>query len=251
MKVLIATPAVSFTPSYVSSIVETLSWASRSNIEIVFHTRAGSNINELRECMMQDIHEHPGQLPDKIFWIDSDVSWLVSDFVKILSSPFSLTCGAYLTNTQGQLSVAKKHNVESSLVPYDCGDIDSLGEYQKIFASGFGFICMDADVVEKIGPPWFHPVHLTPEQDGLKDHICTSEDTAFCMRANRLGIDIFWDTDVLVGHEKSTLWLPTDNPRSRRAVGIESKRIASQWVKNLSQEQYEILDSTKSSGKND
>lgn len=242
MNVVIATPAQSFSSLYVSSLVETLHSLHEIGINALFHTRAGSNITELRTCMMSDIYESPRDKPDKVFWIDSDISWVPSDFIKILSSPFRITCGAYMQNPNGELSVCSKISGTDRLSPYKVSDLSNLKEYEKIHASGFGFICLDFDVIEEIGEHWFAPIWLTPELDEAAEHICTSEDTSFCMRANRKQIPIMWDTTVILGHEKSTLWLTSDASESSAIVGIPPKRVSHQWVKNLQQDDYSIID---------
>ena len=245
MKVVIVTPAPSFSTSYVTSLVETLHHAQTFNVEIMFHTRSGSNINELRNIMAQDIYEHPGEKPDKIFWIDSDISWLVADFVKILSSPFRITCGAYMLNPDGDLSVATQHETTDRMLPYSIKDVANLKEYEQIFASGFGFICMDFDVLEEIGLGCFAPLALSEELDNTMPHFCMSEDTAFCMRAKRAKIPIMWDTEVLLGHEKSTVWFPSSCDESTRTVGLNTMRTVSGWHKVLNKEETNSGDKDK------
>lgn len=242
MNVLICTPAQSFTPSYVTSLVETIAWANKNNIEIQLYTRTGSNITEMRESMAREIVRIEGRKFDKIFWIDSDISWVVGDFLKILTSPFQVTCGAYMITPLGHLSVARV-NEEQSFEPYNINEefelfytvdeMEQMSEYVSVKATGFGFVCMDDGVLEKMGDSWFASVDAEFEKDGIASkYQCSSEDTSFCIRARRAGFKIMYDTTVLVGHEKPTLWLPSINERSGLNTGsVPSKRWANQWHK--------------------
>jgi len=242
MRVLVCTPAQSFTPSYVTSLVETLAWANTNNVEIQLYTRTGSNITEMRESMAREITRMEGVGYDKIFWIDSDISWVVGDFLKILMSPFQITCGAYMITPNGHLSVARVSE-DKSFEPfnineeyelfYTVDEMESMTEYVSVKATGFGFICMDADVLKSIGDSWFTAVDADFEVDGVKSkYLCSSEDTSFCIRARHAGFKIMYDTTVLVGHEKPTLWLPSIKERSHVHGGsVPSKRWTNQWHK--------------------
>ena len=106
-RVLIMTPAISYTPEYVASLCQTFKFGYENNINVDIHTSAGSHIGQLREIMVEQIRI--SRIPyDKMLWIDSDIQWTVDDFAKIISSPHPITVGSYHVSPNGKLSATKQ-----------------------------------------------------------------------------------------------------------------------------------------------
>jgi hypothetical protein len=219
-----------------------MAWGNANNVDIQLYTRTGSNITEMRESMAREIVRMKDKQFDKIFWIDSDISWTVSDFLKILMSPFQITCGAYMITPRGHLSVARvgeddsfqPYNIDEEFeLFYTVDEMESMGEYVPIIATGFGFVCMDDGIFEAIGDSWFVGIDVDFEVDGVRSkYQCSSEDTSFCVRARRAGFKLMYDTTVLVGHEKPTLWLPSISRGTNfHDNSVPNKRWTNQWHK--------------------
>ena len=82
--VLIATPAFSFVPEYVTSLVETTKVLNEKGISYHLLHKSGSFIPSTREMVATDSFGHNWKTRDigggkytyrKIFWIDSDIEW--------------------------------------------------------------------------------------------------------------------------------------------------------------------------------
>jgi GT2 family glycosyltransferase len=207
-KIIIVTPANSFTPVYVSSLLETQAFAlSQKNIQIVLSTLDGSNIAELREMMAYNIISTSDDY-DKMLWIDSDIMWSIEDFQNIIESPHKITCGAYMISPEGEMSIAHLYP-SGNIFHIHAKDIGNKNTYMEVDFSGFGFICIDKGVFESIEPPYFANVKVPIIQD--KEHMLVtvqSEDSSWCSRAVKAGYKIMFDTRIIVGHQKKTIWFP-------------------------------------------
>ena len=207
MRVVIVTPANSFMPIYVSSILETQIFAYENNISIKFATLDGSNVSELRETLAKNLVEHTEDY-DKIIWIDSDIKWSPQDFVNIINSPYDVTCGAYMIYPDGKLSVGM-HEPNGSIRHLNCYSMKVTSRYIPVDMSGFGFICMNNGVFESMTKPYFSNAVVDISQDGvLTKEIVLSEDASWSIHAFNAGYKIMFDTQILLGHQKKTIWMP-------------------------------------------
>lgn len=200
--VVIVTPANNFTPPYVCSLINTLRYCNKLNINVEFITHNGSHIGQLREILA---NEAVGVIPkyDFIFWIDSDITWNFSNFIDLLISPHKITSGLYLVSQDGNLSAimpgASKEN--SSVTFLHKKDLNNFPKYVKTYAVGFGFLCIKNGVFEQMEKPYFKNI-----RSELIDEFETSEDGAWCVNARRSGFEIVCNTKVVVGHCKQSVW---------------------------------------------
>jgi hypothetical protein len=222
--VLIITPARDFAPCYVKSLFNTVQHCDRNNINLTFIQEGGSHIGQLREVLaFMALINHPEYT--HMFWIDSDMSWTVSDFCALLESPHMVTCGMYAIKSDGSLSIIiKRSQEELSMktknskeyleVDYKFAqkeDIEGKPRYVNIEASGFGFVCFKNGVFENLHSPYF--ANIEEEEfvslDGRPvKMMVTSEDAALFKRAKIAGFDAVLDSTVKVGHFKSSIWMP-------------------------------------------
>ena len=104
-------------------------------------------------------------------------------------------------------------NSEASIFDYKFAKIEDLNtsvKYVNIDAAGFGFVCFKQGVFENIHNPYFADAEeeaVTSDGRVIK-RIVTSEDTAMFKRAKDAGFDAVVDTDVKVGHFKSSVLVP-------------------------------------------
>ena len=200
--VVIITPANSFTPPYLTSLVQTIKECNRFNIKIEFITNNGSHIGQLREILAK---KATGIIPgyDYLFWIDSDITWSFSDFIELLNSPHKITSGLYLVSQNGNLSAirpgASQDNSSTTFI--NAREIHQLPKYIDVYAVGFGFLCIKNGVFESMQEPFFNNI-----KSELVNEFETSEDGAWCVNARRSGYEIVCDTKVRVGHCKQSVW---------------------------------------------
>ena len=105
--ILIATPGFMMEAQYVKSLVNTLSECDKRGLTYKFINGSGSLVHHARELTasggegLELNPDHKGPIGDsvtynKIFWIDSDISWEPWQFFKIYDSDYDVVTGAYL-----------------------------------------------------------------------------------------------------------------------------------------------------------
>ena len=112
--VLIATPAFSFVPEYVTSLVATTRMLNEKEISYHLLHKSGSFIPSTREQVATDSHGHNWKTNEigggkytykKIIWIDSDIEWTPEDFLRIYDSEMDVVSGVYQTHPNGTVAV--------------------------------------------------------------------------------------------------------------------------------------------------
>jgi len=207
--ILIASPGSSFVAGYVQSLAETLHGCAQRNLTVKFMNGQSSLVHHARELTasggstkeLDSAQTAPGKdlTYDTIVWIDSDISWTVEDFFRLVDSPYAVTTGAYLLN-DGSTTV-HAWNFPGSIPAHA---MLSMKEPTKIQSCGFGFIAMKQGVFEAMPRPWFsHEFQKVGVDSKGGDVIdCLGEDISWCVKANRAKIDIWFDPRVLVTHNK-------------------------------------------------
>jgi hypothetical protein len=210
--VLIATPGKLLHAEYVQSLVETTKWLNSEGISYKFLNKQGSLISSTRELTALDSYNQDWDATKvgsgaytygKIFWIDSDVEWDVTEFKKIYESPLDIVGGLYQTHPNGRVAAAfldanglPKAARESDFILYD--------EPIEMYGVGFGFIAMKSGVFENCNRPWFLMERI--QWPHLPFELNVGEDYSFCINARRNGFKTFIDPTVKVKHHKETIY---------------------------------------------
>jgi len=204
--VLIASPGRNFEAEYVKSLVPTLQYLHENNISYRFASIYSPTVSGAREATLMDdnfldIFSDKILLgkatADKIFWIDSDMSWTVEDFKKIYESDKDMVSGVYVSD-QGVPMFSVNGSTAKSRELAATKDVVEVGEV------GFGFVCMKSEIFSKIERPWFSTVFQKVTQGEEERLIPYGEDYSLCIRARKAGYKIFVDTSVRLGHHKKT-----------------------------------------------
>lgn len=202
--VLIATPGSSMEAEYVKSLVKTLKYLDDNGISYLYLNEYSSQVNMAREAtaMGSMFLDAFNKLPvrgevtyDKMFWIDSDISWEPEDFMRLYESDKEIISGVYL-NFQGvpMFSLKEEQKFE---------DILNDGEVVELLAAGFGFICIKSGVFENMPRPWFEiRFHELEDGEGNKMILPFGEDYSWCSKAVSCGFQLFLDPQVLLLHYK-------------------------------------------------
>jgi hypothetical protein len=211
--VLIATPGGMIEPGYVKSLVLTLAECDKRGISYKWLNAYSSLVHHARELTasggegLELNPEHKGPVGDsvtynKIFWIDSDISWNIEDFFKLYESEHDVVTGAYLLADGMTTSVHAWGNPGG--IPKN--QVLSMKDELKIQSMGFGFVAIKSGVFEKIERPWFkyfdQPL-ITSNGNTIVDSI--GEDISWCIKAYQSGIELHFDPSVLVNHTKKSL----------------------------------------------
>lgn len=208
--ILIATPGFMMEAQYVKSLVNTLSECDKRGLTYKFINGSGSLVHHARELTasggegLELNPDHKGPIGDsvtynKIFWIDSDISWEPWQFFKIYDSDYDVVTGAYLL-ADGVTTTVHAWGAPGGIPKQD---IMQMTEPLKIQSMGFGFAAMKSGVFEKMERPWFkHYTQEIQKTDGTIIEDSIGEDVSWCINAYKAGIDIYFDPEVLVKHMK-------------------------------------------------
>lgn len=212
--VLICTPGHSMEAEYVKSLVDTLEVLNKEGITYKFLSEYSSTVSGAREATLMgslfldafSTKPVSGKLTyDKIFWIDSDISWHPKDFIKIYQSSEDITSGIYINNK----GLPMFTQLESQLNI----DVYTMSQYKQRFevaAAGFGFICIKSGIHEDMQRPWFESIYqeIENEDKTKKMKIPFGEDYSWCYRARHQGYKIYVDPTVKVTHNKKVPLTP-------------------------------------------
>lgn len=210
--VLIATPGKQFVAEYVESLIETTKWLNSNGLTYKLLNKQSSFVASVRELVATDTYEHNWQTKEvgsgeytygKIFWIDSDISWSVESFARIMQSGQDVVGGLYATAPDGTVAVAR---FDPKGRPAKTRETDFFmnDELTEVFGLGFGFIAMKSGVFENMDRPWFKIEQM--QWDNIPFTVNVGEDYSWCMNARRNGYKIFVDPTVKVLHHKDTIY---------------------------------------------
>jgi len=220
MRLAILLPAISYRKMFFESWILLQSWLESGEVvtEYIISTAAVSDVYQARNlCVLNALELPPlgegvkvlgGKEYDKMLWMDSDQVFTVDDVKKIISHDVDVVTGIVPIGMENRTCIGRWSTPEEmekgQVCYYSLSGLQELANGDGLVPiefSGFGFICMKQGVMERIGYPWFrHTVHKI---NGIKT--LTTEEIGWCVRAKELGIKIYADPEVRVGHEKSML----------------------------------------------
>lgn len=209
--VLIATPGAMLEAQYVKSLVKTLEECDKRGIKYKWMNNYSSLVHHARELTAsgaEGLNLNPYQKSpggddisyNKIFWIDSDISWTIEDFFKIYDSPYDVASGCYLL-ADGITTTVHAWGSPGGMSALEIIDLKDPIRVQSL---GFGFVAMKSGVFEKIERPWFNHEYVKVGEDSEGKEIidAVGEDISWCIKAYRAGIELYFHPDVLVTHMK-------------------------------------------------
>jgi hypothetical protein len=210
--VLIATPGKMIHAEYVECLVETCDWLSKNGLTYKFIGKQSSFIPSGRELTALDSYESDWVTREvgagkytynKIFWIDSDMSWDVEDFKRIYFSDLPIVAGLYATHPNGTVACSKFDPEGRPALVHE-SEFFMQEQPVEMFGVGFGFVAMKHGVFEACDRPWFRIEGV--RWDGLEFDTNIGEDYSWCMNARRNGYKTFIDPLVKVKHHKETIY---------------------------------------------
>lgn len=207
--VIIVTPGSAMERAYVKSLMETTVELNRLGMSYIWMNESSSLVHNARETSAGgdkrlDPNDHGplhGQCTyNTMVWIDSDIRWSVSDFMKLVNTDYDILSGAYLLADGTRATIYTPEYPEG--LPKEL--ILGMTEITQVDAIGFGFVGIKRGVFEAMDRPWFGILHNTIMDNlGKEVHISLSEDISWCLRASHAGFTILFDPTILVGHLKT------------------------------------------------
>jgi hypothetical protein len=209
--VVFATPANSFTPGYLRSLLVSTNALNQEGLSWNFLSQGGSLVAMARETTIGGMDTNNVKMTqpcsgeftyDMIMWIDSDISWTPTDLFALYNSKKEITSGCYLMEDR---TIPIYQQPRGGMMPEAL--LDDYKRPFKVAGCGFGFIGVKSGVFEKMPRPWFGPVPIPnfDEETGEKteDFILVGEDLSWCTKAINSGFEIWVDPDVRVVHQKT------------------------------------------------
>lgn len=210
--IVIATPAGSFKPDYVKSLVETTKWLNKKGYSYHFVSQYSSFVPSARENTATDsfgadwdaVSFGGGSFTcEKVVWIDSDISWSVEDFERIISGDKDILAGMYAVGRDGRIA-AMRLNEAGHPVSLNALEFLVEGEPIRVDGVGFGFVAIKASVFSKMSRPWFKIREISLE--GVDYPVMLGEDYSWCAGAKEAGFDIWLHPLVRVEHHKEVVF---------------------------------------------
>ncbi len=214
--VVIATPGSSMKSAYVKSLIHTIKMLEDKNISWSFASEYSSYVPYAREAtVLADsvvMDESSGFEPkpilqgisyNKIFWIDSDISWTPEDFLELYESREPIISGVYAADEKGKLCAFYLDEDEIPRWHTKQNFLRYVAEGQEVietWAVGFGFLCVAAGVFEKMDRPYFNIENI----DWSGNPTYVGEDLSWCINAKRNGHRVMVNRTVRVTHHKES-----------------------------------------------
>ena len=171
--------------------------SSKLGVAGIKSLRIGKMIEVKIESNEEDIKEKIDLLCDQTFTVE--------DFRKLLSMDCDVASGWY-SQPHGYTPVVEKlddaYFAENG--HYQFIKTDEMLKRKFSFKAdyiGFGWVLVKQGVFEQMEYPWFAPKKIKVPQG----YEMCSEDVAWCLDAKALGIDVYVDPQIHVGHEKTQI----------------------------------------------
>ena len=219
MKILFCLPGREYSGNFLRCWTELIAHCHSKNYQVMVNQQYSCNIYYVRNmCLGGSIARGENQKPfdgkldyDYMMWIDSDILFSVQQFQRLLDHKQDIVSGLYLmdggkayaTVETWDEDLFKKNEAFHFMTPEDVGRIKREKTLLPVVYTGFGFILVKKGVFESMRYPWFRPEFV--DIKGCKDF--TMEDVAWCREATRLGYKVNVDLEVVVGHEKTKIYI--------------------------------------------
>lgn len=204
--VVICTPGHSMEAEYVKSLMETVNHLNKNEIRCKFVNRYTSRVAAARESTAMDsvyldafsTKPFSGMLAyNKMFWIDSDMSWEPLDFMSLYASPLDIISGIYMNEVGVPMFSPLHEHIDPRTLIME-------NQPQEVMGVGFGFVCIKNGVFENMQRPWFADQFFKCEDasTGKTVYVPYGEDYSWCISARNSGFKVYIDPLTKVTHHK-------------------------------------------------
>ena len=218
MKILFCLPGKEYSGNFLQSWTNLLGYCYKQGHTVIYSQQYNCNIYYVRNmCLGGSILRGENQKPfnnkldyDYMMWIDSDIIFTPQQFHMLLDHKKDIVSGLYLMD--GGQSYATVQNWDEEYFQKNGTfhfmtktDVEKMKQYRTfpVVYTGFGFMLVKRGVFESMKYPWFKPEFVN-----IKGSIdFTMEDVTWCREANRLEYEVHIDPNVVVGHEKSKIYI--------------------------------------------
>lgn len=225
-KVIIGLPGSSFTNNFLISWTRTLYalWQSEK-YEVIIAPGSSSFVSFARmKTLGLDVLRGKDQKPfndteyDVYITIDSDIVFSPQNIIDLIESTEThpVVAGYYMMSDCKSLAVVKDWDTTyfSKTGTFKFMTIEDINSWKSATGSnyipvsyvGMGFFAITKEVLNKLKYPYFNSeLQKIVTEDGKELVDMCSEDVSFCKNVQSLGYEIFVNTEIRVGHEKSLI----------------------------------------------
>jgi len=186
------------------SLLKTLDACLRARISFNISHKVGCPLVPYARSLV--VHQFLKGNASRLFWIDSDMEWEPSEFMRLLalSTKVDVVCATYPTKTDDQEIFVKHPDLRTV-------DLHKYG-LVKIHGTGLGFCCVTREVIEALvatKPRIYDPAlgeeiadvfRLDTTIDNEGRTVGRGEDMAFFADLRELGCDVWLDPTIKLGH---------------------------------------------------
>lgn len=215
MNLVVCIPGTSFSSEFFIRWTIFLQYCNQKGINVILSQQQSCNIYYVRNmCLGGNTTRGKDQKPfdskvkyDYLLWIDSDIIFTPEHFEKLLSHDKEIVSGLYRMENYTQFATVKEWD-EEYFKKYGGFEfltdetIKGKKDLMNVSYTGFGFILIKNGVFEKFEYPWFKP-HFQKIGNAVD---FSMEDAGFCLDAKNLGLDIWVDPTIIVGHQKKVIF---------------------------------------------
>jgi GT2 family glycosyltransferase len=148
---------------------------------------------------------------DYMLWVDNDVLFTPQQFQQLLDHKEDIVSGVYKMDGGTHYATVpywdedyfQQNGSFQFMDDIVLNDFRSKHKKFPVVYTGFGFMLIKRGVFESMKYPWFRPEFV--DIRGSTDF--TMEDVAWCREATRLGYKVMIDPNIVVGHEKTKIYI--------------------------------------------
>lgn len=194
-RILIGTPFKESAPDdYIKSLVDMVLFTQARGHEIEFANEHGGLFDARDRICRRTMREHF----DYMLQLDSDMAFPPDSLCKLLERDKDVITGVYVGKGENHKPVlfTELHKDDESCGPY--GLKHGLNELMKndvfeVMGCGAGFLLVKEHVIR---------IMLIHKHEWFKPYAGLGEDVSFCQRCTELGVKIYADKTIPMGHIK-------------------------------------------------
>lgn len=197
VKLLIAIPSVDYIHfKFSESLNKLMQWLNINNVNYRVEFKGGTLLYMSRDYLV-DLAYKWSKGFTHVLWLDADMVFEPDIFDRLYDDNKEMVTGLYRgRHGNKQLNIFKKISPGVRFTIEDT--YDSKGEPFEIAGCGFGCVLTKVSLLEKVAKEYGSSFMPTESM---------GEDIAFCDRVGKLGVKIFCDPKIHVGHiSQSIIW---------------------------------------------
>ncbi len=226
-KIVFCAPGCRFSRQFVSNICDLIKLLNKNKIEVSLSQFYSPEIHQVRATVggghhYNGLYQSPfsGKIDyDYLMWMDSDMDFSIQNFIDLLEMDKDLCTGWYYqANELPAVGYFKKsfNKITDKALPFEVHDRDNIYTFSNAVEiverdtpyivdwAGMGWMLMKRGVMELVKYPWFAPKIV--RYNLSEGYEVMSEDLSFAMSLKEVGVEMWVNPRIKVGHEKPKVY---------------------------------------------